>query len=495
MPDDKLLVAGRNFDLQNLVQGDVLMSQLLNVFQILQRQTQEIQENKGQVLMLKSKMEEINTIKQDVVGILAFNRDTAEHIRKLDENIHGIYKEISNLGARATSLELIPAQMKGLDNRTHSCEVNINLFQTDAEQLRADVKEALTFSSNLSFFKNELSELHEEVNRVLQQAPKTENLMLQVKQMVDSSTIQIKSVTDKTGYMEATLGRMMGQSKEFEDLKISVALRLDAVERPRIDRVGGVEASLRDIHRQVKQLQHNWMTNWGAHEQSMALLRDDVMGHVEQMRRANGDGAAGSSHSAAAGAVTYIRLDEEDRKAIRKTLDQHGRDLARLDTKKADAGLVGCLLAEKAGVDALERKLDRSDFEEQLRALLRRPRGGGAAGGASSRARGWKRGGCRPRHPRGWTTARRGVRRSRSRPSRNTAAPPAPPQPTLPLAAHTTHARAGRGLRGEGGFSDRFRREIFASVDFARSLTRSLPPALALRRPRPSSPPGGGSPR
>jgi hypothetical protein len=165
---------------------------------------------------------------------------------------------------------------------------------------------------------------------------------------------------------------MMGQSKEFEDLKISVALRLDAVERPRIDRVGGVEASLRDIHRQVKQLQHNWMTNWGAHEQSMALLRDDVMGHVEQMRRANGDGAAGSSHSAAAGAVTYIRLDEEDRKAIRKTLDQHGRDLARLDTKKADAGLVGCLLAEKAGVDALERKLDRSDFEEQLRALLRR---------------------------------------------------------------------------------------------------------------------------
>ena len=40
--------------------------------------------------------------------------------------------------------------------------------------LREDAREALQFSSNLAFFKNELGELTEQVFQTLQQAPRTE---------------------------------------------------------------------------------------------------------------------------------------------------------------------------------------------------------------------------------------------------------------------------------------------------------------------------------
>ncbi len=54
---------------------------------------------------------------------------------------------------------------------------------------------------------------------------------------------------------------------------------------------------------------------------------------------------------------TY-RMDEEERALIQKSLDQHARDIARIDTNKADAQLMIRELAEKASRDALDDKVD-----------------------------------------------------------------------------------------------------------------------------------------
>ena len=183
--------------------------------------------------------------------------------------------------------------------------------------------------------------------------------------MVDCSISQIKAMSNKTDYVEAALGRAASLAKEAEDIRSAMLARLDALERPRVDRVGGLETTLRDIARQVKQRQQNWITNWGAHEQSLQILREELLGQLDQLRRA-GACDAGARGAGTAPGATFVRMDEEERRALRRALDKHGRELARLESGKADAILVGGLLNDKAPRDNLDAKLDRAEFEARL---------------------------------------------------------------------------------------------------------------------------------
>ena len=214
----------------------------------------------------------------------------------------------------------------------------------------------------------QLMELQEDVTKVLHQAPHTERLMHQVQTNLEKSTEQLQSVVGKTAVMEGALGKIALTVDEFKVLRADLVARVHSLENPKVDRMGGVEEMTKNLEKQVKLLTQNWMNNWGSHEQSMTLLRQDIMLHVDQLRN-KCDNMVSGGHAATAdgsGSLTFVRMDEEERSMLQKAIEQHGRDIARIDNKKADAQLVLGVLADKADSSQLDAKMDKAAFEARI---------------------------------------------------------------------------------------------------------------------------------
>ena len=99
----------------------------------------------------------------------------------------------------------------------------------------------------------------------------------------------------------------------------------------------------------------------------MQLLKDEIMLHINQLRMQGAGGAtAGDGQNKG---LTFVRMDEEEKAALRKQMDQCHRDINRLDNKKADFAMVMKLLEDKADSEALAKKMDVSDFEQRMAEL------------------------------------------------------------------------------------------------------------------------------
>lgn len=105
--------------------------------------------------------------------------------------------------------------------------------------------------------------------------------------------------------------------------------------------------------------------------QSMMLLRQDLMIHIDQLRNKVDmvSGLGGTANMAEGTSLTFVRMDEEERATLQKAIEQHGREISRIDSCKADANLVHGILSEKADHDALETKVSLQSARRQQSSL------------------------------------------------------------------------------------------------------------------------------
>lgn len=373
---NSMVVCGKTFNLASLVNEGTLALQLGNVFNVLKHQASKMEQQNLQIEAIQKKLLEIDTLSAKLSGLQAGQENNVRRLNTLEERQQTDRREAERLRDRIGDLENNIKKVDAMEKRVAEQDKTLQQVQNDFEQLKVDARDALTLSSTVNFFKTELMELQEDVTKVLHQAPQTERLMAQVQHNVEASTDQLLTVSSKTAFMEAAISKISVQVDEFKHLRVDLVNRLNLLENPKVDRIGGLESQSRALSKQVQVLQHNWMSNWGAHEQSMTMLREELMLHIDQLRRKLenvGTGTGGIAHSGEDGKLTFIRMDEEEKAMFRKTLDQHQRDISRLDNKKADAQLVIKILHEKADYPALDKKMDLTTFQEkwdELHALL-----------------------------------------------------------------------------------------------------------------------------
>jgi len=73
-----------------------------------------------------------------------------------------------------------------------------------------------------------------------------------VQQNVEASTEQLSTVASKTAYMEASLAKVQGSVGEMKNLKHDLLTRLQALESPKVDRIGALEQAARGQAKQVQ---------------------------------------------------------------------------------------------------------------------------------------------------------------------------------------------------------------------------------------------------
>ena len=333
-----MVIGGKTFNLAGLINESVLDLQMANVFKVLRKLNSLIETQASQIQALQTKVLEIDPLAQRVSSMHAWQESTAERLNRIEDKLTHESKETEAVKARVSELEsrfTIIAQVQTEMKETND---HMDQVQKNFAQLKLDARDALQLSGDVKHFKTELQELQEDVTTVLHQAPSTERLIAQVQQNVDASTEQLMAMSSKTAFMEATMTKMSTTVDEFKHMKEDLNRRLTTLENPKIDRLGILENQSRGMAKQVSLLQHNWMTNWGAHEQSMQVLKDEVMLHIDQLRMQGAGGAASSAGDGSSGGLTFVRMDEEEKLALRKQIDQCNRDINRLDNKKADYG-------------------------------------------------------------------------------------------------------------------------------------------------------------
>ena len=360
-----MAIGGKTFNLAGLISESVLDQQMANVFKVLKKLSSLIETQASQIQALQTKVLEIDPLAQRISSMHAWQESTADRLNRIEEKLTRESKEteavkvrVSDLESRFAIIGQVQKEMKDTNDRFAEVEKKF-------AQLTLDARDALTLSSDVKHFKMEMQELQEDVTTVLHQAPSTERLIAQVQLNVDASTEQLMTMSSKTAFMESTMAKMSTTVDEFKHMKTDLNRRLTTLENPKIDRLGILENQSRGMAKQVSLLQHNWMTNWGAHEQSMQMLKDEIMLHINQLRM---QGAGGATAGDGQG-LTFVRMDEEEKAALRKQMDQCHRDINRLDNKKADFAMVMKLLEDKADSEALAKKMDTSDFEQRMAEL------------------------------------------------------------------------------------------------------------------------------
>jgi len=344
------------FNLHGLINESELDQQLASVYKILVLHSQTLEAQKEQIDVLNRKVQEIDVLRTRVTELESWRQNTVKQLRTIEDRADQDRFETNKIRERVQAIEQTLERLDPLEKRVGEAEIKLEIVAADFEQLRADAKDALTLSSTVNFFKTELMELQEDVTQVLHQAPQTERLMAQVQQNVESSTQQLSSVASKTAYMEASLSKIQGAVGEVRALKQEMNGRLEALESPKVDRMGALEQASRGHAKQIQVLQLNWMNNWGAHEESMARLEDKLMQHVTRLETEVSKGGFGDARvEKGAGGVSLVRLDEEEKRQLRQSLESQQRALSKLETSKADAALVMRLLDSKADSESLVR--------------------------------------------------------------------------------------------------------------------------------------------
>ncbi|KAJ1488765.1 hypothetical protein T484DRAFT_1782364, partial [Baffinella frigidus] len=350
-----MVVGGKTFSLQGMINESVLDQQLASVYKILVLHSQTLDAQKSQIETLNRKVLEIDLLavrvtdleawKQGAIRRLGAIEDKAEQDRNQTDLIRERVQDkagqdrnqTDKIRERVQANERALERLDPMDKRIAEIEKRVENVNSEFEQLRVDAQDALMLSSidalmlssTVSFFKTELMELQEDVT--------------QVQQNVEASTEQLATQASKTAYMELAT-------------QASKTAYMEALESPKVDRIGALEQAARGQAKQVQVLQHNWMSNWGAHESSMQTLRDELMCHITSLESQASQDEFGNLRAASGGfgdvrvegggggGVALIRLDEEEKKQIQNSLATHQRALSKLETSKADAAMIIKLL-------------------------------------------------------------------------------------------------------------------------------------------------------
>ena len=360
----KVVIGGKSFQLAGLVDETALDTQMANVFKVLTKLNSLGETQAGQIAALQSKVLEIDPLAQRISSMHEWQEATAKRMNKIDENLALEARELGALATRVETLETNFLAVGQVQKEVAETNDHMSKLAADFAQLRLDARDALELSNDVKHFKTELQELQEDVTTVLHQAPTTERIISQVTRTVEESTEQLFAMSSKTAFMENSMSKMSQTVAEFTHMKQDLTKRIAALENPKVDRLGVVEEHSRAIAKQVGVLQHNWMSNWGAHEQSMQILKDDLMLHINQVRLSSrteevASGDAGSN-------CTFVRMDEEEKAVLRKQMDELHRALNILDNKKADYVQIMKQLDDKADLLVLDKKMDVTDFERRL---------------------------------------------------------------------------------------------------------------------------------
>ena len=308
---------------------------------------------------------EIDPLAQRISSMSVWQEQTAVRLNNIEEKLNMFPKEIAAVIVRVTELENQFTIIDGVRKEMTQTNDNFSQLKKAFDHLRVEARDALLLSQEVKHFKTELQELQEDVTTVLNQAPQTERLMAQVQQNLEANAEQLMGMSSKTAFMESSISKILTSTEEFKYMKEDLNRRMIVLENPKIDRLGILENQSRAMSKQVGVLQHNWMTNWGAHEASLQTLKEELMLHIDQIRM-QGVGVGGQGDNSTSGNLTFVRMDEEEKQALRKQIDQLHRDINRMDNKKADSAMIHKLLEDKADNALLDKKMDVSDFDQRL---------------------------------------------------------------------------------------------------------------------------------